>query len=262
MQEQKQDNHLPPEVHSEREKTKRTLIIATAITLVGSLATVLFFQNIDNRGGALKVSEDGVEVTLERPIATQLGAASESVKAFGDSITFTTGTISDSAVKAIPGVRKVGSFSGQNLIDTKAGFVLSSDRPSTWQLDTLSATVQRLRANDGSTITVEVRKASSGREFDAVVQRTLDSLRSAGTTVKSRIDTNTNSVLLWYRNAQSQQTTCKKFLSANDKIYVVTATTQDPNSVTSLVRSVSGFTAIETKAKKALSVPATKPPQQ
>lgn len=239
------DPVLPKEVHVEREKTKRTLIVASAITVVGVLATVLFFQNVTNRGGTLKVTDQGVEVTLEQPITTQLGTSSESIKAFGDSVSLTTGTISDSALKTIPGVKTDGAFSGQNFIDTAAGFVLSSDRPSAWTVERMQDGIQRLSANDGSEITVKMEAASRTNDLDRLVHRLLDSLQRSGTKATSRIDSASRTAMIWYRDPITQQTVCVKYVQANNTIYTARATTKDPSSVNSLVKSVSGFTIID-----------------
>lgn len=235
---------LPKEVYAEREKTKRTLIVALAITSVGLLATVLFFQNIDNRGGTLKVTDKGVEITLEKPITIQLGTSTEQVQAFGDSVSFTTGTLSDSALESVPGHKKSDGFSGQNLIDTSMGFVLPSDRPSAWNLEKTADGVSRLTANDGSAIVVTTKTGSRQEDLDRLVHALLDSLRRSGTEATSRTDASSKTVLVWYRDPHSQQTICVKFVQANGKIYTAQATTTDPSSVNSLVKSVSGFTVI------------------
>lgn len=239
------DPNLPKEVHVEREKTKRTLIIASAITIVGVLATVLFFQNVTNRGGTLKVTDKGVEVTLEQPITTQLGTTSENVKVFGDSVTLTTGTISDSALRSIPGVKTDGAFSGQNLIDTAEGFVLSSDRPTAWTVERKQDGLQRLSANDGSEITVATERVTRAVVFDRVLHRLLDSLQRSGTKADPYIDTTFKTALVWYRDPLTQEHVCIKFVQANNMIYTAKATTKDPSSVESLKKSVAGFTVID-----------------
>lgn len=255
-----QDRELPKEVHAEREKTKRTLIIASAITIVGVLATVLFFRNVDNRGGTLKVTDKGVEVTLERPITVQLGTPSESVTAFGDSVTFTTGTITDSALSALPGVSLKSGFTGQNLVDTAAGFVLTSDRAAAWKVEKSTTGIQRLSANDGSEIVVSAVPSTQPADLDRRVHKLLDSLQRAGTKSTTRIDSASRTALVWYRDPKSQETVCVKFVQANNQIYTAKASTKDPSSVKSLVSSVSGFTVIQkpTEVKPTSSI--LKPP--
>ncbi len=252
-----QEHLLAKEVHAEREKTKRTLIVASAITIVGVLATVMFFRNGDNRGGARKITEKGVEVTLETPITTQLGTSSENIKAFGDSVTFTTTTISDSALKTVPGKLKSGFFSGQNLVDTALGFVLSSDRPSAWSFEKTRGGLQQLSANDGSEITMGVQSGARKSDLDRIVHRVLDSLRRRSIKVSSSMDSTERTVLLWYRDPQTQETVCEKFIQANGQIYTARATTKDPSSVKSLVRSVSGFTVIAKPKIQSVIVPNT-----
>jgi len=255
-----EERDLPKEVHAEREKTKRTLIVASAITIVGVLATVLFFQNIDNRGGTLKVSDKGVEVTLEKPLTTQLGTSTEQVQAFGDSVSFTTGTISDSALRSLPVNVGSSGFNGQNLIDTATGFVLPSDRPSAWNLEKTAGGQSKLTANDGSAITVSTRAGSEQDDLNKVVHKLLDSLSRAGTKAKTRMDSSEKTVLVWYRDADSQETVCVKYVQANNRIYTARATTKDPSSVSSLVKSVSGFTVISKvlRPQRLPTVPSTR----
>ena len=257
MPTEEQEHLLPKEVHAEREKTKRTLIIASAITIVGVLATIMFFRNVDNRGGTLKVTDKGVEVTLETPITTQLGTSTESVKAFGDSVNFTTGTISDSALKSIPGKLRPGVFSGPNLVDTASGFVISSDRPTAWSLDKTKEGQQRLSANDGSEITMSVQPGARKSDLDRIVHRVLDSLRRRSIKVSSSMDSTERYVLLWYRDPKTQETVYEKFIQANGQIYTALATTKDPSSVKSLVKSVSGFTVIAKPKVLSVTVPST-----
>ena len=252
-----QEHLLPKEVHAEREKTKRTLIVASAITIVGVLATVMFFRNVDNRGGTLKVTDKGVEVTLETPITTQLGTSTESVKAFGDSVNFTTGTISDSALTTVSGELRQGVFSGQNLVDTASGFVISSDRPTAWSLEKTKDGLQRLSANDGSEITVDMQPGARKTDLDRLVHGILDSLRRTGVKVSSSMDSTERTVLIWYRNPKTQETVWEKFMQANGQIYIARATTKDPSSVKSLRRSVLDFTVIAKPKALSVTVPST-----
>ncbi len=240
-------DNLPTEVHVEREKTKRTLIVTASVTIVGVMATVLFFQNINNRGGTLKVTDKGVEVTLEKPITTQVGTPTDVVKAFGDSVAITTGTLSDSLVRSLPGVPSSGGFTGSNFIDTAAGFVMASDRPQSWTTSD-SGGVRRFAGNDGSSMSVAVKNAPRRMDFDRHTQRFLDSLRAAGVSATVHSDSASATVLVWYRDSRSQETVCVKFTQANGKIYSVKAETQDPLAVQSIVKSVSGFTPIEKKS--------------
>lgn len=248
---------LPAEVHVEREKTKRTLIVASAITIVGTLATLLFFNNIDDRGGTLKVTDKGVEVTLDRPITDQLGTTTENVSAFGDSVALTTGTISTDDIRHLPAAPSNGEFAGRNFIDTTSGFVLSSDRPQTWKIDTVQG-AQRFSANDGSTITVRVTEGASTADLERVFHRTLDSLRTAGVRAMSRVDSTSTTAMVWYRDPATQETVCVKYSVANDRIYAAKATTKDPASVTSVVQTISGFTPITKVAPSKLRVPSVR----
>ncbi len=185
----------------------------------------------------------GVEVTLDRPITDQLGTTTQTVQAFGDSVPVTTGTITSDQIKDLPSGTQKGGFAGQNFIDTTSGFVLSTDRPQVWTVDTTNGG-HRFSANDGSSIVVDVREGARTADLDRVLHRTLDSLRRAGVRTSSQVDSASSTALVWYRDPATQETVCVKLTLANDRLYTARASTKDPSSVASLVRSVSSLTPI------------------
>lgn len=84
----------------EREKTRRTLIVASAVTIVGLTATILFFRNIDDRGGLLKVTQGGVEVRLDRPEVLPQ-EPTRRVAPFGDTVVMRSGGTADTASSVV-----------------------------------------------------------------------------------------------------------------------------------------------------------------
>lgn len=234
------------DVQVEREKTKRTLIVATSTTLVAIIAMVMFFRNIDNRGGSLKVSDKGLEVTLEEPTLQQLGAESRTVSAFGDSVSLTTGSIADTALRTIRKVPRQGSFSGGNFIDTTAGFIMPSDRPSSWTVKD-SSNVRVFAGTDGSSINIK-QSRSTGR-LDALreTRSLIDSLERIGIRATSQSDSTHGTALVWYREPQTSRIVCVKIMQADSRLYSVRAVAPSDSAAKSIIRSVSAFTPIQQK---------------
>lgn len=249
-------------VHVEREKTKRTLIVASAITLIGLVCAVLFFRNVDDRGGTLKVTKDGVEVSLERPIVQQIGADSARFKVLGDTISVTSGTISDFEIKGgLDSGGFVGKrFNGKNLIDTAAGFLLASDRPDRWQVQKLpqgTDVISRLTSADGSLIEIRTEPLKGLPSLDVYAKHVLDSLKIIDVKANARQPDST-SWLLWHTNPVSKQVVCTKIVDANGLRYYAYSYSTNPAAKQSVRASVAGFSVIEKSASAPRVEPGTK----
>jgi len=256
------ENH----VHVEREKTKRTLIVASAITLVGLVCAVLFFRNVDDRGGTLKVTKDGVEVSLETPIIKQIGADTTRLKVLGDTITVSSGTVSDIEIKG--GLDSGGfvgrRFNGKNLIDTAAGFLLSSDRPDRWQVQTPTAgsdVLSKLVAGDGSVLEVRAIPLKGLPALTSYVNAMLDSLKTVDPKANAKsANTDSTAWMIWHTNPETKVVVCMKIVDANDLRYFAYSQSTKPESKATVVNSVAGFTVIEKRLdlRKRVTAPGTK----
>lgn len=158
---------------SEREKTRRTLIVASAITLVGLTATILFFRHADDRGGLLKVSQGGVEVRLDRPVGAPAGS-SRQVVPFGDTVEMTT----------------------QHSADTASSVVLPSDRTDAWQVRSVGDDV---RIVDTTGAQIHVRSIERAH-VTPLIESFTDEARAVGAE-PVRIDaTDGGTTLLWFES--------------------------------------------------------------
>lgn len=237
-------------VHVEREKTKRTLIVASAITLVGLVCAVLFFRNVDDRGGTLKVTKDGVEVSLETPIIQQIGAGGTSFKVLGDTIPVSSGTISDLEIK---GGQDSGGFigkrfNGKNLIDTAAGFILPSGNPDRWQVQKPAAGTDvliKLVAGDGSMLEVKAVPVKGLPPLTDYVQSMLDSLKGIDPKANAKAaNPDSTAWMIWHTNPETKVVVCMKIVDANDQRFVAFSESTKPESKASVVNSVAGFSVI------------------
>lgn len=253
------ENH----VHVEREKTKRTLIVACAITLVGLVCAVLFFQNIDNRGGALKITRDGVEVSLEKPLVNQVTADTQKLKVLGDTVSVSSGTISN--LEIVGGSDSGGfdgkRFTGRNLIDTVRGFVFASEHPERWKVQTPSAgtdVISRLTSRDGSILQVRTTPIKGLLPLDTAIAQMLDSLRLLDPKAKA-VKRDSVTWMIWYTHPATKRIYCTKIIDANGLRYIAESSTMDPNAKAELVREVAKLSVI---AKPVSSLPTKSPIQR
>ncbi len=238
-------------VHVEREKTKRTLIVASAITLVGLVCAVLFFRNVDDRGGTLKVTKDGVEVSLETPIVKQIGADTARFKVLGDSISVSSGTVTDIEIKG--GLDSGGfigkRFNGKNLIDTAAGFILASDNPDRWQVQKLTegtGVISRLTAGDGSLIEIRAVPLKGLPLLTEYVMAMLDSLKGFDPKANAKsANPDSTAWMIWHTNPETKIVVCMKIVDANGLRYFAYSEITKPGAKVGVRNSVAGFTVIE-----------------
>ncbi|MDZ4745876.1 MAG: hypothetical protein SGJ05_07720 [bacterium] len=240
------------QVHVEREKTKRTLIVASAITLVGLVCAVMFFNNIDNRGGTLKVTKDGVEVSLEKPLVEQIGADTARLKVLGDSISVSSGTVSDIEIEGgLDSGGFVGKrFNGKNLIDTAAGFLLASDSPDRWQVQTPSEgtdVVGKLTSADGSVIEIRAVPLKGLQSLDDFVRQQLDSLKTIDVKANA-VKRDSTTWMVWHTNPVSKEVVCTKIVDANGLRYFAYSSIKNPAAKLTVRESVAGFSVIEKPA--------------
>lgn len=156
----------------EREKTRRTLIVASAVTLVGLTATILFFRHADDRGGLLKVTQGGVEVRLDRPVDARAGTTRQVVP-FGDTVEMTT----------------------QHHSDTVGSVVLPTDRSNAWRVGSVG---NDTRVVDTAGAQIHVRSIG---EADVVplIGRFSDEARAVGVE-PNRVDAEGGTTLLWFES--------------------------------------------------------------
>lgn len=235
-----------PNVLVEKEKTKRTLISVSALVLVSLVGMYFFFSKVDNREGTFKVNKDGISIELNKPLIQQSHLPATTVTAFNDTVQVISAPIPDSVIQAATkkGVDvSGGSFSGKNLIDTVAGFVIATDNPSAWQVERIKPNSTETKLTSGAT-TIHISTAPQGNSSaHMAAQRLLDSLLRKS--IPAKLDTSTSTTaLVWYKDAASNTTVCIKYQNANGKLLTARASTTNSNTVQDMVRTVAGFTAI------------------
>jgi hypothetical protein len=192
-----------PNEHSvqiEKEKTKRTFAYLGVLGVVGILVTLLFFQNVQK--GSLELSDKGVkvnieEITTDKPIIQQVRA--DSIVAEGETgkVTLTTSPIADSVVEQVElrhtSDLPVDSFVGKNLIDRKAGFVLSSERPLQWKVEhfdqgyeTSDVPIVEMQAESGPRLIVRRYAANTDGgcgDLDCMIRHIVSNIHAGGAAI-------------------------------------------------------------------------------
>jgi hypothetical protein len=124
------------QVAIEKEKTKRYFALLGVGGTIVLVVVLYFFNTVDQ--GKLKVTKDGFEVNIERPIIQQVGSDQSSLTTGNTSVNFTTGTINDSVIRNVEqsagGTVPPDRFTGKNLIDRKGGYVIASSNPGAWSV--------------------------------------------------------------------------------------------------------------------------------
>ena len=170
-------SHNEHSVEIEREKTKRTYAYLGVFGVLGLVAIILFYLNVGQ--GSLKVSTDGIEVTVDQPLIDQVSSEERRIAVNGDTVAMTTGTVPDSVVEKIEATRESplpkDTFVGKNLIDRTQGFVVSTERPELWKADadllrTTTTKVLSLRSEGGSRLTVDTIPIAACRDLNCVVR--------------------------------------------------------------------------------------------
>ncbi len=168
-------SHNEHSVEIEREKTKRTYAYLGVFGVLGLVAIVLFYLNVGQ--GSLKVSTDGIEVTVDQPLIDQVASEQQTITVNGDTVAMTTGSIPDSVVEKIEAKQSAplsnDVFVGKNLIDRTQGFVVSTDRPERWAVDqtalrSRTSNVLSLTSSGGSRLVVDTISLRTCADLECV----------------------------------------------------------------------------------------------
>ncbi|NQW31026.1 MAG: hypothetical protein HQ472_11010 [Ignavibacteria bacterium] len=173
----------------EKEKTKRYFALLGVGGTIVLIVVLYFFNTVDQ--GNLKVTKDGFEVSIEKPLIQQVNSDNSQLKTGTNEVTFTTGSINDSVIRNVE--QSTGhkitpdKFIGKNLIDKKGGYVIASGNPDAWQVDHNSRGYTNI---DQSMVTF-----SSNQTAQVTVSRTPTTMVPGCTTIRCVVDIKVNLLL-------------------------------------------------------------------
>ena len=211
-------SHNEHSVEIEKEKTKRTFAYLGVFGVLGLVAIVLFYLNVGQ--GSLKVSTDGIEVTVDKPLIDQVESEQQSITVNGDTVAMTTGTVPDSVVEKIEAKQSTplsnDTFVGKNLIDRTQGFVVSTERPDAWKIDPVvlasDTKVLSIRTQAGSRVRADTIPASRCQDLRCAIRL---STRDAVGSTDVKIDRKTSTAVVTFTDRQ-RRTVVVKLLHQDD----------------------------------------------
>ncbi len=247
----------------EREKTKRLMITVGAGGVLGVLAMILFFNTVGDRKGDLDIdiTSGKFKVSLDKPIGEQIQQPSSSLQTSSGDVQFSTGTISDSVVQRVEASGQVidaGKFVGKNLINRKAGFVISAGNPSAWSIQNDDegfqnplVPVTQIRGAGGEFLNVTRGPMQGCSDVRSCVELTVESMKQIGLIDQNptvRYDEANQTAFLTFTNAENGGQSYMKVVISNGLAYVAAANynvhATDANTKNDLISMVASFSPI------------------
>ena len=253
-----------------REKTKRTYAWLGLLGILAVLTIALFFQKVGK--GSLSVDAGGIEVTIDQPLIDQVSNESRSFFEDGDTVTITTGSVSDTLIEKIEqkyDAEKVlpsDKFVGRNLIDRKAGFVVSTAQPETWLVKHNDAgytqrfdPIVSMKSKDGAVVAVTraTRDSVTCLAIDcyvtSIIKREIEN-NAVASKPTVNIDHKTNTALIEYTTRTRSSVMIKVVLENNSwyqaRSEVASSTpAEQRNEAQRMVTSFSAIAKTSTESK-------------
>lgn len=238
-----------------------------ALLGVGSIVVLLVaMMAFKGAGKGIQTENNsGYKVTIDQPLIQQVDSKQSELTVDARKIKYFTGRISDSVVRQFE--KQCGEqllcdrFIGKNLVDKKAGFVLASFSPKQWSIvnDEVGYTdmqhnIIELNSAGGATVRVSRMPSSVVRECSSVkcvVDFMVNILFTTGEVVLQpnvSIDAASNTALMMYRNAETQEERVVKVVQSDGYWYQVSAaynsTTTTPDTHADAVSLVTLFSVV------------------
>jgi hypothetical protein len=208
-------NH-DPTVLVEKEKTKRVLIFMSAVVIMGVTALVLFTSIIGDRKGNVTIDPKGgkIEINVEE----------RTIAPFGDSVTVTTRSITDSAAQELARdtvATRSGATIRGNFIDRNIGVVLPGATTSKWKPTGASTDSLVTLATSTSRVQVTKRAVEPTRTIQQLARAELTAIKRRDRTISvmTDIDSTERTAVLWYEDPATKQAVCIKLMLYNGIVY-------------------------------------------
>ncbi len=246
-----QDNEFSVQI--EREKTKRTYAHVGVFGVLGLVAIILFYFNVQK--GSLKVTPDGIEVSVDQPLVDQVHTAQQTIAVDGDSVAMTVGSVPDSVVQQIEQQQDSplpsDRFVGRNLIDRSGGYVLSSATPSSWTVTEASTnaaetSLVNLRTAAGSQIHVDTMPTTRCADLECVIQSVVKGASGAPRVTR---DDRTSTAVVQFKD-ETGRTTIVKIVRQNGLWYTVSGSVASGAQIAErkdVIKTVTTFSLIAKK---------------
>jgi hypothetical protein len=215
--------------------------------------------------GTLVVNDKGFQVTIDQPLIQQVDSKQSELTTDTKKIKYSTGRIADSVVRQLE--KQVGEplppdrFVGKNLVDKKAGFVLSSQSPKQWSIvndaagyTDMQRNIIELNSAGGATVKVSRLPSSVVREctnVKCVVDYVVNILITTGKIEQQpnvSLDAASNTALVLCKNTAMQEELVIKLTQSDGYWYQTSAayntTTTAADTQADAVSMVTSFAVV------------------
>ena len=177
-------------IEKERQKTKRQRSYLFFFGILGLTGIIVIFSMLNQSGGKgnldINLKEGKFNFSVDKPIVEQAKTETKTVQAAGKTINFTTGTINQEVLTDINNPTDSffpNAFIGENLINTEAGYVISSYQPTWWYVvynrnglnDPLTP-INTLSYSDGSHLNITREPARDWYSIEDFVEASIQQL--------------------------------------------------------------------------------------
>lgn len=248
-------------IERERQKTKRQMMFYLLMGSIAILGLILVFRGSEgNQQVDIDLTKGKFKFSVDRPIVEQVNQTTQTTTLRGKQVDFTTGTLNPEVIDQLQEENipiSPDQFTGKNLINKEAGYVLTVDNPEKWSLDYNPAglsdpmTPINTISGQGGDLRITRSPMQPGVDFPTQVEFTVQMLLYMGFITEIpdiKYDENRTTAILTYNNRQNGGISYQKIILKNGMLYAPTAnynssatSTEDKNA---LINMVASFTVI------------------
>jgi len=248
-------------IERERQKTKRQMMMYLLMGTISIAGLFLVFKGTEGKGEAeIDLSKGKFHFKVDRPIVEQVNQETKTTTLRGEEIDFTTGTISPDVIEDLQKENiqiSPNQFTGKNLINKEAGYVLTVENPEQWSVQYNPAglndpmTPINIISGQGGDLRITRSPLQQGIDFTTQVEYAMSMLLYMGLITEIphiEYDDSRTTAFLTYNNQQTGGISYQKLILKNGMVYAPTANYS--NTMTSqqdrdaLINMVASFTVI------------------
>lgn len=248
----------------EKEKTKRRMMLYGFSSVIALIGLWFVFRGAESGGKRMvdvDITKGKFSFSVDKPIVEQIKQPTKEFKQDGKTVEFTTGKADESVVKQLTEqniTAKPNEFTGKNLINIQAGYLLTVEHPEWWQVgyDPAGLTnplqpINSVYSNEG-VFNINKEAMQPGEDLQSFVERSLNSMVMLGLLEAMpdiSYDKEYQTAFLTYTNSQTGGISYQKLVRKNNTVYAATANYNgaltSEAKTNDLVNMVASFTVIE-----------------
>ena len=248
-------------IERERQRTKRQMMVLLLMGAISIVGLILVFRNVAGKGEAeLDLKNAKFHFKVDRPIVEQVKQETQTTTLRGEEIDFTTGSIDPGVIDKLQKENiqiSPNQFTGKNLINKEAGYVLTVENPEQWTVQYNPAglndpmTPINIISGQGGDLRITRSPMQPGLPFEDQVRLTMEMFLYMGLISEMpdiKYDNNYTTAILTYNNQQTGGVSYQKIMLKNGMLYAPTAnynnlitSAEDRNA---LINMVASFTLI------------------